>query len=130
MRSRYTAHVKLAADYLNATQRGPALGTFDRGEMARGAPTMKWLSLRIVSTRGGGEDNSAGAVEFIASFEKDGLLGTHHELSSFVRDNGGWLYTAGKDPRPPTRRPEKIGRNQPCPCGSGRKYKKCCANKC
>ena len=22
----------------------------------------------------------------------------------------------------------KIGRNQPCPCGSGLKYKKCCAN--
>lgn len=21
----------------------------------------------------------------------------------------------------------KIGRNQPCPCGSGKKYKKCCA---
>lgn len=30
---------------------------------------------------------------------------------------------------PPPRQParsEKIGRNQPCPCGSGRKYKKCC----
>ena len=23
----------------------------------------------------------------------------------------------------------KIGRNQPCPCGSGLKYKKCCATK-
>jgi len=23
-------------------------------------------------------------------------------------------------------KPEKIGRNEPCPCGSGRKYKKCC----
>jgi uncharacterized protein YchJ len=21
----------------------------------------------------------------------------------------------------------KVGRNDPCPCGSGRKYKKCCA---
>jgi hypothetical protein len=26
----------------------------------------------------------------------------------------------------PVRRPEKIGRNQPCPCGSGKKFKKCC----
>lgn len=24
---------------------------------------------------------------------------------------------------------EKIGRNDPCPCGSGKKYKKCCLNK-
>jgi uncharacterized protein YecA (UPF0149 family) len=32
---------------------------------------------------------------------------------------------------PPTyekmsRRPPKVGRNEPCPCGSGRKFKKCC----
>ncbi len=26
----------------------------------------------------------------------------------------------------PVRREEKIGRNDPCPCGSGKKYKKCC----
>jgi uncharacterized protein len=26
----------------------------------------------------------------------------------------------------PTRNPPKVGRNDPCPCGSGRKYKKCC----
>jgi len=26
-------------------------------------------------------------------------------------------------------RPPKIGRNDPCPCGSGKKYKKCCALK-
>ena len=26
----------------------------------------------------------------------------------------------------PISRKKKIGRNQPCPCGSGRKYKKCC----
>ena len=23
----------------------------------------------------------------------------------------------------------KVGRNEPCPCGSGRKYKQCCAQK-
>jgi hypothetical protein len=27
------------------------------------------------------------------------------------------------------RKSEKIGRNEPCPCGSGKKYKKCCLNK-
>jgi preprotein translocase subunit SecA len=26
----------------------------------------------------------------------------------------------------PVRRGEKVGRNDPCPCGSGKKYKKCC----
>ena len=33
------------------------------------------------------------------------------------------------DIKPPAPRPEKqkkVGRNDPCPCGSGKKYKKCC----
>jgi len=29
----------------------------------------------------------------------------------------------------PVRTSPKIGRNDPCPCGSGKKYKKCCINK-
>jgi len=29
----------------------------------------------------------------------------------------------------PIRTEPKIGRNEPCPCGSGKKYKKCCMNK-
>ena len=28
--------------------------------------------------------------------------------------------------QPPVARSEKVGRNTPCPCGSGRKFKKCC----
>jgi hypothetical protein len=34
---------------------------------------------------------------------------------------GFWRRAAN----PPVRS-QKIGRNEPCPCGSGRKYKKCC----
>ncbi|MFO7761347.1 MAG: preprotein translocase subunit SecA [Desulfobia sp.] len=30
------------------------------------------------------------------------------------------------DKRQPVRKGEKVGRNSPCPCGSGKKYKKCC----
>ena len=34
---------------------------------------------------------------------------------------------AGEDAQPTTvRAGHKVGRNDPCPCGSGRKYKKCC----
>ncbi|HOR54427.1 MAG TPA: SEC-C metal-binding domain-containing protein, partial [Synergistales bacterium] len=33
----------------------------------------------------------------------------------------------GDAPRPqPVRSTPKVGRNQPCPCGSGKKYKHCC----
>ncbi len=30
--------------------------------------------------------------------------------------------------RPLTREAPKVGRNDPCPCGSGKKFKKCCGN--
>ena len=52
----------------------------------------------------------------------------------------GWQYIVGFEPNkpedisdfekaenPPTPiQSDKIGRNDPCPCGSGKKYKKCC----
>jgi preprotein translocase subunit SecA len=34
--------------------------------------------------------------------------------------------SAASSKRKPARRSAKVGRNQPCPCGSGKKYKKCC----
>jgi preprotein translocase subunit SecA len=33
----------------------------------------------------------------------------------------------GDGQRLPSAREQKVGRNEPCPCGSGKKYKKCCA---
>jgi uncharacterized protein len=57
------------------------------------------------------------------------LAGIHHETSDFVQT----LYHrwgAGRltDVQTPSRRAHKAGRNDPCPCGSGQKYKKCCLN--
>jgi hypothetical protein len=40
-----------------------------------------------------------------------------------------WTAISTREPDPPPapyRAPAKVGRNEPCPCGSGRKYKKCC----
>jgi uncharacterized protein len=40
-----------------------------------------------------------------------------------------WAYWRGRDHRlldVPRERAPKIGRNEPCPCGSGKKYKRCC----
>jgi len=55
-------------------------------------------------------------------------------------DRHGWHYIIGFEPDKPEDisdlekllnppqivKSEKIGRNDPCPCGSGKKYKKCC----
>ncbi len=64
------------------------------------------------------------------------------ELES-VFDKNGWKYTIELEPDKSedikaleilmnpikTKIAEKkVGRNEPCPCGSGKKYKKCCSN--
>jgi preprotein translocase subunit SecA len=39
------------------------------------------------------------------------------------------VFSGGGEPekkKPQKRSAKKIGRNAPCPCGSGKKYKKCC----
>ena len=38
-------------------------------------------------------------------------------------------YRAGASNGGPFEKKVKIGRNDPCPCGSGKKYKNCCINK-
>ena len=49
------------------------------------------------------------------------------ERSRFVRRDGQWYYLDGEYETETTRRETpKIGRNDPCPCGSGKKFKKCC----
>ncbi len=49
-----------------------------------------------------------------------------HEEQSNVQYAGGGDATGGGKPEPVRRQSPKVGRNEPCPCGSGKKYKKCC----
>ncbi len=130
MRSRYSAHIKLAADYLNRTQDGEGLGEFTRRNMEQTAEETRWCGLQIVSTSGGGEAEQEGTVEFVASYEHNGVARDHHEVSRFRQVEERWIYTSGEVLRRPQRRQNvKVGRNQPCPCGSGKKFKKCCGKR-
>jgi SEC-C motif-containing protein len=50
------------------------------------------------------------------------------ELASFVFERGRWWYTTGQS-KEGSFVPWKPGRNENCPCGSGLKFKRCCAGK-
>jgi hypothetical protein len=65
-------------------------------------------------------------AEAIALQEKTGLF-TDMKLTKVTEQEFPEVPKAAQilERRPPTRG-RKIGRNDPCPCGSGRKYKKCC----
>lgn len=128
MRSRYTAFVTQAYDHLGATLAPEKQAEFDRAEVARSAAGAQPLGLDVRATEAGGEADQTGMVEYVARFMVKGQRYDHHERSFFRREAGRWVYVDGQmNPKPPPRQTGvKIGRNEPCPCGSGRKYKKCC----
>lgn len=45
------------------------------------------------------------------------------EVAKITGMSGG---DSGQKPQPVVNKTKKVGRNDPCPCGSGKKYKKCC----
>ncbi len=45
---------------------------------------------------------------------------------NMVEAKADWLYTLPQWDKHLTEKGQKVGRNDPCPCGSGKKYKKCC----
>ena len=124
MRARYSGFVTRNLDYVERTLAPEIRQDFNRPEAERTAEQVEWLGLDVLSASETGE---TGTVEFQFRFRRDGQEFGQHELAKFRRENGKWLYVSGKvGPKPPPRQVERIGRNDPCPCGSGKKFKKCC----
>ena len=131
MRSRYSAYVVKNIDYVDQTQIVVENEAFDKEEALKWAESSEWMGLEIVkATKGEAADNT-GTVEFVAHY-KDKASGTelrHHETSLFQKKDGDWKFREGQihGAQPMKRLEPKVGRNDPCSCGSGKKYKKCCA---
>lgn len=125
MRSRYTAFTLGDLDYLERSLVTETREAFNRAETERVMREVTWLGLEIRDTAEA-EDGTA-TVEFIARFRKGHETLAQHERARFRQEEGAWRYIDGDiNPKSPPRHVVKIGRNDPCPCGSGRKYKKCC----
>ncbi len=122
MRSRYAAYVLENGEYLTRTWH-PRTRPSDLG-LDDGTT---WHGLTVISTSAGGVDDGHGIVEFTARCRVNEIPGNLHEISEFVREGGRWYYLDGEPPKQkPVKSGKKIGRNEPCPCGSGKKYKRCC----
>ena len=127
MRSRYTAFTLKNLDHIENTHALEIRKQYNRSAAQGVINDSEWLGLEIREVVEGGVEDQGGTVEFISNFLRDGENYTHHELASFRKENGTWVYVDGKmTPRSNPRIMEKVGRNEPCPCGSGKKYKKCC----
>lgn len=122
MRSRYTAYTLGREGYLLASWHATT-----RPASIDAAAGPEWLGLEVIDCRGGAQGEAVGEVEFRARYRDRGQPGALHERSRFCSEAGQWFYLDGTL-FPPTDVPQ-AGRNAPCPCGSGKKYKRCCASR-
>jgi SEC-C motif-containing protein len=127
MRSRYAAYVLGQVDHVVKTHDPATRDDVDRDAADAWSKRAQWDGLDIVATTAGGATDDEGTVEFVARYRLDGASCAHHERSRFKRIEGAWHYVDGDmiKPKPAVREGAKVGRNEPCPCGSGKKYKKC-----
>lgn len=131
MRSRYTAYVVKNIDYVDATQINSPDEKFNKEEALKWAESSEWMGMDVLKTSKGEAEDNTGTVEFVAHY-KDKESGTelhHRETSLFTKVNGEWKFKEGHiyGGQPQKRLEPKVGRNDPCSCGSGKKFKKCCA---
>jgi SEC-C motif domain protein len=127
MRARYSAYVTCDIDFLKSSLAPSERHDFDPEQARNWSQDSTWLGLTINSVKDGGENDQTGQVDFTASFEYQGGRQEHHERAEFHRIGGVWHYTDGRmRSHDPIVRGPKVGRNDPCPCGSGKKFKKCC----
>ncbi|ASP40723.1 zinc chelation protein SecC [Bacterioplanes sanyensis] len=115
MRSRYSAFVQQRSDYLlsswHVSTRPGSLPLDD---------DTHWLGLTVERHQ---QQGDSAEVCFVARFHAQGRYQQLWECSRFVREQGHWFYVDG-DARWQSWQP---GRNDACPCGSGNKFKRCCA---
>ncbi len=116
MRSRFSAFclkdTAYLIDTLHASQRTPD----DYLTLQENFNGTQWLGLKVIEVN----DNT---VEFCAFYTcpPSKNIEQLHERSEFIQEDGNWYYKAG------IHLPNiKLGRNDTCYCGSGKKIKKCC----
>src|SRR5690348_9270548 len=125
MRARYSAFVTGAIDFIVNSTHSHTRKEIDLDFIREWSQGSEWRGLQILETKELSEDKAL--VSFDAQNTQNGKEHSHREKSLLERENGEWRFVTGDELKNPTVRYEtpKPGRNDPCPCGSGKKYKKC-----
>ena len=122
MRSRFTAHAVGDGLHLHRTDLETVKQPFNEDELGEGP---QWTRL-VINAHETGVKPDLAFVDFTAFYRVEGGEAPLHEKSEFVRVKGEWFYTRAVRSGPaPAKAAPKVGRNDPCPCGSGKKFKHC-----
>lgn len=92
MRSRYTAHVCGAIDYLWLSWSETTRQDTTKEAIAEWAASCDWLGLEILNCQAGGPGDTEGTVTFCATYRLDRRLHQHLEKSLFRREQNLWRY--------------------------------------
>tara|TARA_Y100001933_G_C18739965_1_gene455394 strand:- start:23 stop:565 length:543 start_codon:yes stop_codon:yes gene_type:complete len=117
MRSRYTAFVYQDSIHLLRSWDIPS-----RPQSLNFDDTIVWLELDIEEAPLPSPSDDFGYVRFKATFIQNDCYVKMKEKSVFVRKNNLWFYLRGELQKEET----PISLKSQCPCGSGKKYKRCC----
>ena len=119
MRSRFSAYALKDAKYVFTTYAQSQQTANPVSEIKDFANSCRFTKLRVLDTE---YNEQEVFVEFKANYFYQNLYCELHEKSRFIKEDGLWRYLDGEiTPVADI----KIGRNDECPCGSGKKYKKC-----
>lgn len=134
MRSRYSAFVKVLPDYIIDTTVPAQQSLLDKAVIKEWAEQTQWAGLQIIEHNPKVSKRHA-QVEFKAYYHDlkptETSLSAHHELSTFVKITPNKMASTQERSEPrwyfldPTT-PLKVTQKQPCICGSGEKFKRCC----
>jgi len=129
LRSRYVAHALKKVDYIIDTVHASNTEDKDRATLVDWLDKSFWHGLNIIEIDRKRDDLTF--IEFTAESTYMGKKDIHRELSEFRKEDGKWFFYTGKTPnvKQVVNKNKSVGANDPCPCGSGKKFKKCCMGK-
>ena len=125
LQARYDAYVRGDVDFLIESVHPEKRAQHDRKSIEAWAKNAKWQGLEVQKEE---IKEDQAWLTFLLQYEEKGETVDHRERAEFRRTGERWYYWDSRFPRGETvhRDPNKVGRNDPCPCGSGKKFKKCC----
>ncbi len=130
LRARYSAFAKSEIKFILDSHHSRTKGEIKETEVKDWSEGSNWLGLKIIKQEGGQAADETGKIVFQAQFAEKKTpekIQDHFELSDFEKENGEWKFVDAQllKPGPYVREAPKLGRNDPCHCGSGKKLKKC-----
>jgi SEC-C motif-containing protein len=117
MRARYSAYVLCKKDFI--------LGSWafeTRPEVLTLKSETRWFTLEIVDSEPVSAQSTSAYVSFIAKYIEDNRVFNLEEQSTFIKRSNRWFYLSGVSRSVS----QKLGGKAKCPCGSGKKFKRCC----